>query len=47
VAQSENELKAKEEPAASDAIGIRIAGKSCTTVGVEVRILETSTRYVV
>jgi hypothetical protein len=47
VAQSEDELKTKEEPPASDAIGSGIAGKSSATVVVEVRILETPARYVV
>ena len=47
LAQSEDELKTKEEPPASDAIGSGIAGKSSATVVVEVRILETPARYVV
>ena len=45
--QSEDELMTKEEPARPMPIGSGIAGKSSATVGVEVRILETPTRYIV
>jgi hypothetical protein len=44
---SKDELQTKEEPAASDAIGIDVSRKRRTGIWIEVRVLETSPRYVI